>query len=480
MPPTALADLIDMLEEAGELERVAVEVDPHLEIAAITARIAAQGGPALLFTRAGGHQPPVLTNLLGSESRLCRALEIESLDRLSELLDASAAAGESWFGRLKRGAALTPTEKNATRLVRHAVCQQVVKLGRDVDMAEWPALRSWPKEPRLSLTAGRLLCRFPDGGPHSIEDPMLEVVDRATLGIAWHRYHRGWQAFEAHRARGEAMPVALWLGGAAGFAVTCAAPLAGDADGFAFSALLMGGPVEVVKCRSHDLMVPAHAEIVLEGYIDPETRPLPGGGLAQANGHYGQSGDVWPLQVTTVTHRTNPIFPAVVLGMAPGEAGILARAVSRLWLPLVRATIPELVDYHLPEAAGPKNLAILSIRKQWPQQAHKVAAAFWGLDAFMHTKMLIVVDEQVDAGVASQVALAVGANVHPGRDIFFHQGPGWPLDHAAGHIGLAHAVGIDATAKLPEEHGGPWSERLACSPEMSELLAKRWREYGLK
>lgn len=476
MPANSLADFLEELERAGELARVSAEVDPELEAAAIAERVAKSGGPAVFFERLKGHHPPLVTNLLGTESRLSRALGVGSLEELADRLALEAAPAAGWLERIKSGLPFA-SAKESTKTVRSGVCQQVVKLGRDVDLAEWPALRYWPLEKRRSITAGLLVTHDPESGNRRFESVTLEIVDRAKLAVCWRRYDAGLRHGEAYRLRGEPMPVAIWIGADPALAVVAAAPLPAEADSFDFAALLRRRPLELVKCRSHDLLVPAEAEIVIEGLVDSEEPLVQCGPLGQADGRYRLPGEAWPLEVSAVTHRTNPVFAASVPAAAPSETGVIGRAIERLWLPLVKQAVPELVEYALVGEAGPYNLAVLSIRKTFPGQARKAAGAFWGLDAFMFVKLVVVVDGDVDVRDYSTVLLAAMTNASAGRDVFFQAGPPHPLDALAAAGG--QLMGIDATTKLPEEHAGDWPQRLAMSQEAVDLIRGRWSEYGL-
>lgn len=482
MPHHSLADFVEELEQAGELSRVGVEVECEMEIAAVTARVSREGGRAILFQRVRGHQPPVVSNLLGSETRVCRALGIATIEELSPRLLNEAGASErpGWWERLRGGSlfAVAPRQYDPKPL-KSGACQQVVRLGRDINLMEWPATRDWPLQPRRTITAGVVVSRDPERELCSLELTPLEIVDKARLAVVWHRFHRGRGHLEACQHRREPLPVAVFLGSDPSLMLAAIAPLPADVDSWQFAGWLRGRPIELVKCRSHDLAVPADAEIVIEGFVDPAEPPIASGPLAGADGYYTPTLQGWPLSVTTITHRANPVFPAIMSGGPPSELAVMLRAIERLWLPVVRQAVPELVDYALPADAGPHNLAVVAIRKTYPRQAHKVAAALWGLEALMFTRLLVIVDADVEVRDPRQVLLAVGANVHPGRDVFFHDGPAHPLDHAT-PVGIAgHGLAIDATAKLPEEHGAAWPQRLSASREIMELVEARWSEYGL-
>jgi 4-hydroxy-3-polyprenylbenzoate decarboxylase len=480
MPSHSLADFVESLEQAGELARIEVEVDPELELAAITCRVARARGPALFFERVKGHHAPVVTNLLGTAGRVCRALGAESLDDLAERFASTVAPAEAtgWLERFRPGSIFTA--KQQTKTVKSGVCQQVVKLGRDVELAEWPALLSWPLEPRRSITAGVVSTVDPETGQRSLATPPLAIVDRKRLAVGWHRYHAASRHLAICRALGRQLPVAIVLGSDPALLVAAAAPLSADADRYLFSGLLRGKPLDVVKCRTHELEVPADAEIVIEGFIDPAEPLATIGPSGHAGAYYSLATPAATLHVTALTHRTNPIFPAVVASPPPNEISAIGQAIERLWLPLVRQAVPELVDYTIVEAAGPGTLCVASIRKSFPHHARKAAGALWGLDALMHMKWLVIVDADVAVRDTEAVVLAIGANVHPGRDMSFHDSPPHPLDHAAPLLSAGGAGCIDATAKFPEEHGGPWPERLADSQQIVELVQKRWAEYKIE
>ena len=462
----SLADYLEALEKAGELRRVTHEVDADLEMAALTVREAEAGGPALFFQNVRGQRLPVATNLLGSERRLCLALGVDSLAEAAErvALWLAPAEPEAWIDKLKPPTSLVGQAKSPPRVVKTGLCQQVVRLGRDVNLAELPALRSWPQESGCTITAGRIWTRDPETGARAVDIAPVEVLDGQRLGIVWHEHHRGSEFLARHRDAGTPLPVAISLGGDP-LSELWAAPLPRELDPFSLASLLRGKPLELVRCRTHELEVPTDSDLIIEGTTEPasDDGPTLGGALAGDNGYLAVPRPLAVIQVTAVTQRINPIFPAVVRGAAVGEANVVAVALARFLLPVVRRAIPELVDYSLPSEGGPGGAAVLAIRKSYPMQAHKAAAAFWGLELTMCRKLVIVVDEHVDVHDAAAVLRAVAANVHPGRDAAFHPGPAHPLDHAAPTPLVGQHLCLDATAKLPGEHPGPWPARLARS-----------------
>ncbi len=474
----SLADFLEDLERAGQLRRVSAAVDAELEMAAITHRVAAAGGPAIFFENVKGHHPPVVTNLLGSEARICRAAGAASLEELAERVAQwlSPAEPEGWLEKIKGPG--PSSAKSPPRVVKSGLCQQVVKLGRDVNLAELPTLKCWPAEARRTITAGRVLTRDPITLERAIENVTIEVLDRDRLGMVWHPRQRGLQHLDQHAKAGTRMPVAIALGGDPVYALA-ASPLPREVESFSFAATLRGKPVELVKCRTHDLEVPVDADLIIEGFVDPVEPAIDSGTLAGTGGYYQPPSLMRPLQVAAVTHRTNPIFSAVVSGSPPCETTVMAGVLSRLFLPLAKRAIPELVDYNWPLADGPRDCVALSIRKTFPQQAHKVASALWGLDHLMCTKLVVIVDEHVNVHDYREVMLAVAANAHPGRDVFFHSGPAHPLDYAAPQPLVVQHLAIDATAKLAGEHPRAWPERQVMNAEIEELISGRWNEYGL-
>lgn len=479
-----LADFLTELEDAGELVRVRGAVDAALELAALTLRVGGgpRGGPAVLFEQVRGSGIPVVANLLGSESRLCRALGVASLDemtsRVAGLLQPDLPAG--LLESLKLVPRLVELSNLPARVVKTGVCQQVVRMGRDVDLRDLPIPRSWPEEAAPVVTAGVLASVDPVTGRRTLDVVPLEVRNRQTLAIHWTRCDAAFRHFLRDRGDGRQMPVAVILGGDPSTLVAAHTPLPETTDAYLFSGFLRRRGVDLVKCRTHDVHVPADADFILEGLVDPSVPPEPAGPIALSSGHYGIPGECPTLTVTAVTHRTNPVFPVLIPGPPPTERYWISRAVERMLLPVLRLFVPEVVDLHLPASGAGRNLAFVSIRKEYPQQARKVMHALWGLGPLAMTKTIVVVDDGIDPSDEDAVWHVVGANVHPGRDVVLCEGPTHPDDHAAPIEGVGHKMGLDATQKLPEEgHRRPWPGRLEPRPEIERLLESRWKEYGL-
>jgi len=476
-----LADFLDDLGHAGELVRVEAEVEAGGETAEITGRIASSGGPTLLFGAVAGHEFPLLTNLLCTEGRVCRALGVASLDEMAERITrlASPAEPEGWFEKIKTAPHVAALSKLPPRRVRSGAVQQIVRLGSDVDLDELPVPKSAPDGSGRTITAGIVFTVDAETRRSIAGRYDLRVLSPDRLAVGWAAHDEPARVLGDFARLGEKMPLAVALGGDPAIMLAACAPLPPGADVGATAGLFRERPIEVVQCRSVELDVPAEAEIVIEGYVDPAEPPAEAGPWVVPLGHDQPGGPAPVMHVTAITHRANPIFPVMVPGRPPHELCVVTRALARVFLPLAKMAIPELVDYDLPTFAAGRHWATVSIRKTYAGQAHRVADAAWGLRQLMFAKVLVVVDQRIDVHDEQQVLRAIAANVHPRRDVFFRQGPADPFDAATPPGELGHRMGIDATAKLPGERPGTWPEPNVVSEEIRKLVSDRWAEYGL-
>ena len=479
-----LSDFLSELDDDGELVRISAEVDPVLEIAAITDRVCRQSGdgPALFFDHVKDHQLPVVTNLLGSRRRMCRALGVTCLDEMAERIAAviQPDVPEGWLETLKLVPQLAQLTKLPPKMVKTGVCQQVVHVGSDVTLDGLPIPHCWPGEAGPVITAGQLYTRDPRTKLRHVASVPLEVRDSKSLSIHWDLHQPHWQFLEEYRRADQLMPIAVALGGDPACSLMSRLPLPPQTDACLLGGFLRGGNIDLVPCRSIDLEVPAQAEIVIEGHVDPTADPEPAGPIGLPTGFYSSADRLPVLQVTALTHRANPIFSALIPGRTPAEEYWLGRAGERIVLPLIKLAVPELVDLHQPRAGRFRNLLFVSIRKQYPQQARKVMHALWSLGPTMVSKIIVVVDESVDVHDEDEVWFTVGSHVHPGRDVVLCEGPTHAHDHAAPVPGMGHKLGLDATRTLPQEgHDRPWPDPLAMPAEIAERVKNRWAEYGL-
>lgn len=478
MPFDSLRAFVDALRRAGEVHTISAQVDPYLEIAEITDRVVKAGGPALFFEDVKGSAFPVLTNQFGSQRRMAMAFDAAALDavaaRLRALLDVSPP-GASWgekFDALKR---LGPLANAAPKTVRDAPCQEVVI--RDPDLRKLPVLTTWPLDGGPFITLPLVITSDPRTGRPNVGMYRMQIYNERETGMHWQRHKQG----RAHAdAWGEKIPVAVAIGSDPVLTYAATAPLPPVLDEFAFAGLLRGKPVELVKARTNDLKVPAGAEFVLEGYVD-NTDLREEGPFGDHTGVYSLA-DTYPtFHVTCITHRRNAIYAATVVGKPPMEDAWLGKATERIFLPLLQMVLPEVVDMNLPVEGGFHNLAIVSIRKQYPGHAKKVMNALWGLGHMMMlTRVLLIVDADVDVQDVRSVAWFALNNLAPERDVVMMPGPVDDLDHGSYSIAYGTKVGIDATRKSAAEgYTREWPPDIVMDKATKERVSKRWREYGL-
>jgi 4-hydroxy-3-polyprenylbenzoate decarboxylase len=471
-----LRDWIGHLRREGELVEVTAEVDPHLEIAEITDRVTKAGGPALLFTNVRGSSMPLLINQFGTERRMCMAFGVERLDdlgrRVTDVLEMQPPEGlvdkVRALGRLKSLADSRP------KSVSKGPCQEVVL--DPPSLESLPVMTCWPGDGGPFITLPAVITKDPRSGTRNVGMYRVQVFDATTTAMHW-QIHK--DAAADWRGMGERMDVAIVLGVDPVTAYTASAPLPKHIDELMLSGFLRGKPVELVRCKTVDLEVPARAEIVIEGYIAKgELRDE--GPFGDHTGYYTPREPFPVVHVTAVTTRRDPIYPSIVVGVPPQEDAWLGKATERLFLPAVRMTMPEVVDYDLPVEGAFHNLCIVAIRKAYPGHARKVMHAIWGTGLLSLTKGVVVVDADVDVHDYGQVMWQVGANVDPARDVVLADGPLDHLDHAPSRQFHGGKLGIDATAKGPAEgYERGWPEAIRMTDEVRERVTSRWADYGI-
>ena len=476
-----LQEFIKRLEAEGELLRLKEEVSPELEITEITDRVVKAGGPALLFERVKGYRMPVLTNAFGSLRRMALALGVESLEELArEITDfLQVEAPDSLFKKLKLVPKLSRLKNMFPRLVKKAPCQEIVLMDEEVDLSRLPVLKCWPKDGGPFITLPVVITKHPETGVRNAGMYRMQVFDRRTTGMHWHTHKGGAHHYRVAERRGERLPVAVALGPDPAVTYAATAPLPEDVDEFVFAGFIRGRPVELVRCLTVPLEVPAESQIVLEGYVEPGERRLEGP-FGDHTGYYSLP-DYYPVfHVTCMTMRRDAIYPATIVGRPPQEDCFIAKATERLFLPLIKKTLPEIVDMNLPIEGVFHNLAFVSIDKRYPGHARKVACALWGLGQMMFTKIIVVFDKEVNVQDLSECLWRLGNNVDPARDVFFVQGPVDALDHASPYPFYGSKMAIDATRKWPEEgFGRDWPEVIEMTPEVKERVNRLWKRLGL-
>ncbi len=479
-----LADYIARLEKSGQLKRITVPVSQDLEIAEIADRVMKTKGEqnvALLFENVRGQSIPVAINLFGNEQRMAWALGVERLDdlnrNLSNLLSLNMPKGlvEKAQRGLEMLGALRTTEPH---IAARGECQQVIE--EKPSLASLPIIQCWPGDAGRYITLPSVFSRDPKTGRRNVGMYRLQVVDDQTLGMHWQR-HKGGAEHErvAREVGAERIPVAVSLGGDPAITWSGSAPLPPDIDEMMLAGWLRGKPVDLVKCVSQPLEVPAEADIIVEGYVDPREQRMEGP-FGDHTGYYSLA-DYYPvMHVTAITRRRDAIYPTTIVGIPPMEDYWMGKATERLFLPLIKLFQSEVVDINMPAEGVFHNLVIVSIKKRFPGQARKVMYGLWGMGLLMLAKTIVVVDADVDVQNLSQVAFEVLANYDPVRDVQIVTGPADDLDHAALQKNFGGKMGIDATRKTDRDPGPhqSWPQEIAMLPEVRALVDSRWKEYG--
>lgn len=480
-----LREFIDALERRGLLRRIRAQVDCELEISEITDRVSKLKGKknvALLFENVRGYEMPVLTNAFGSMERMAIALGVEKIDDLVE--DIKEILRLPYISLQNKLDLLTilPTAKRAInfpKYVKSGPCKEVVIKDRP-SLDKFPILKCWPQDGGPFITLPLVFTKNPRTGKRNVGMYRLQKYDASTTGMHWHIHKNGAENFRAHEELGkDRIEVAVAIGTDPVLTYAATAPLPPNIDEMVFAGMLRKKSVELVKCETVDVEVPAASEIVLEGYVllDELRREGPFG---DHTGFYSLADDYPVFHITCITHRKDPIYPATLVGKPPMEDCYIAKATERLFLPILQLQLPEIVDINLPFSGVFHNCAMVSIKKSYPQQARKVMHAIWGLGQMMFTKMIIVVDAHVDVQNEQEVWWRVFNNIDAKRDFVLTEGPLDALDHASPQPKWGTKVGIDATRKWPEEgHGRDWPDEIAMSEDVKRIVDAKWGALGL-
>jgi 4-hydroxy-3-polyprenylbenzoate decarboxylase len=487
----SLREFIAAIDRTGELVRVSHPVRARLEIAEIADRCMKSpgGGPALLFEHVllddgRRSQWPVAINLFGSMRRMCLALGVEKLDdagdRISDLLNLKVPEG--LFGKLAMLPRLAEVAKFPPRVKGgRPPCQEVVLRGDEIDLGRIPFLTTWPGDGGPYITLPMVITIDPVRGIRNVGMYRIQVLGRDTLAMHWQRHKVGAAHWRDMASRGERMPVVIALGGDPASIYSGSAPLPPTIDEFIFAGFLRKSPVELARAVTAELEVPAEAEMVIEGYIDPAEELVLEGPFGDHTGFYSLA-DYYPkVHVTAVTMRRDPIYPATLVGRPPMEDYYLGHATERIFLPLLKLTVPEIVDYHMPAPGIFHNLVFVSIDKQYPGQAQKVMNALWGQGLMSLAKVLVVVDKEVDVRNPDEAWWVALNNIDPERDTRFTMGPVDVLDHASRAFTYGSKMGIDGTRKWPEEgFMREWPDRIEMDPETRARVDAMWPKLGIK
>ena len=528
-----LRDWMAALERAGELKKIRTPVSPILEITEITDRLSKTGGPALLFQNVEGHPgSQVLINQFGSARRMNLALEVDSLDQVADriryFMDVKSPQG--FLDKVKMLPMLAEMGKFFPKTVSTGPCKEVIN--RDhLSVLDFPILKCWPKDAGRFITMPCVITRDPKTGKRNVGMYRMQVYDERTTGMHWQRQKVGAEHYRealraaaaskgpgtghvgtgalARPARADSarasvdimartsggsvpvdgdrpsgkMEVAVAIGTDPAITFSAIVPAPPDVEEYLIAGFLRQKPVEVVKCETVDLEVPATSEIVLEGHVHLDELRIEGP-FGDHTGFYSLE-DLYPVfHLSCITHRKNPIYATTIVGKPPTEDGWMGKAVERIFLPLMKLTIPEIVDINLPIEGIFHNLMIVSIKKSYPGQARKVMNAIWSLGQAMFTKCIIVLDEDVNVQDIAEVTLKALNHIDPERDVQFTLGPVDSLDHSSRLPNYGSKMGIDATRKWPSEgFTRPWPDEILMDQKTKQMVDTKWKalakELGL-
>ncbi|MBL7928956.1 MAG: menaquinone biosynthesis decarboxylase [Bacteroidia bacterium] len=457
MPYKNLREFISALEQAGELVRIKEYVNPHLEITEITDRISKANGPALLFENTGTDFP-LLINAMGSEKRMSMALGVKRLDdiaaEITELFKTMTAPKNSMMDKLKMLPLLGNISTWMPKIISgKGACQQVVMPKPDV--TKLPVMKCWPEDGGPFITLPVIQTQDPNTGIRNVGLYRMQVFGPELTAMHWHRHKVSARHFMEYKKLSKRMPVVISLGGDPVYTYCGTAPLPDGVDEFMLAGFIRKKPVELVKCLTQDMYVPADADLIIEGYIDPNEEFILEGPFGDHTGYYSLA-DYYPkFHITCITHRKDAIYPSTIVGIPPQEDAWIGKATERIFLaPIKMMMVPEVVDMVLPVEGVFHNLAIVKINKEFPGQAVKVMHSLWGAGQMMFTKMMIIVDGNVNIHNNEEVAKYISRNADAGFDFHFTQGPADVLDHSCSAMAFGGKLGIDATQKLPEELWG--------------------------
>ncbi|HVL38603.1 MAG TPA: menaquinone biosynthesis decarboxylase [Fimbriimonadaceae bacterium] len=517
---------LDVLETRGELKRISEPISPYLEITEIADRVMKAGGPALLFERPVGpphrfgtenprsavmgepsihtprrhgtriiragversvprveYQMPVAINTMGSRRRMSLALSCEDFEehahRIAALLKPEAPKGP--IEAIKMLPRLFGEVRHAPpKSVGSGGCQEIVMQGDEIDLTKLPVLTCWPEDAGPFITLPLVFTHDPETGKRNVGMYRIQVYDKNTTGMHWQMHKTGMRHMEAAGSQGKRIEACVVLGGDPAYTFSAIAPLPPGIDEMLFAGFLRRENVRLVKAKTVDIQVPADAEIVLEGYVDPSER-RPEGPFGDHTGYYSLQSDFPVFHVTCVTQRAKPVYPATIVGIPPMEDAWMGKAVERIFLPMIRLTLPELVDMNLPVEACFHNVAFVSIKKKFPGHAYKVMNAIWGLGGLSFTKFVFVFDEDCNVQDFGEVLFRIGANTDPGRDSILSRGPVDQLDHASVAEGFGGKIGFDCTHKWPGENGfsRDYPKLIKMADDVKARVDELWPRLGL-
>ena len=488
MKYTDLRDFIANLEQRGELKRISVEVDPVLEMTEICDRVLRAGGPAILFENPKGSEVPVLANLFGTPDRVAMGMgeaSVEALRNVGKLL-AFLKEPEPPKG-MKDAWQKLPIYKQvmnmAPKVVKKAVCQEVVLQGDDIDLSQYPIQLCWPEDAAPLITWGLVVTK----GPHKSRQNMgiyrQQVLSKNRVIMRWLSHRGGALDFKEWQQThpGEPFPISVVLGCDPATILAAVTPIPDSLSEYAFAGLLRGSKTELVKCQTNDLQVPASAEIVLEGYLHPDDM-ADEGPYGDHTGYYNEVDSFPVFTLERITQRRDPIYHSTYTGRPPDEPAVLGVALNEVFVPILQKQFPEIVDFYLPPEGCSYRVAVVSMKKQYAGHAKRVMMGIWSfLRQFMYTKFVIVVDDDIDVRNWQDVIWAMTTRMDPSRDTTLVENtPIDYLDFASPVSGLGSKMGLDATNKWPGETDREWGRPIERDPNVVEKIDKIWDSLGIE
>jgi 4-hydroxy-3-polyprenylbenzoate decarboxylase len=482
-----LREFIKLLEAREQLQRIEHPVSAYLEISEITDRISKSpesDNKALLFENVTGSAVPLLINAFGSHQRMAWALGVDELEelnlRLAKIIDPRLPDGlRQMIGKGQELLDVLRSVGMGPKKVKRGPVQNIVET-ENISLDFMPILHSWPDDAAPFITLPQVITRDPRTNTRNVGMYRLQVVDHKTLLLHWQRHKGGAEhARVAQVIQDEKIPAAVVLGGDPASMWCASAPLPPDIDEYLLAGYLRGSPVEFIDCISQPLEVPANAEIVIEGYFNPNEH-LPEGPFGDHTGYYTPVEPFPAFHVTAITHRSEPIYPTTIVGIPPMEDVYMGKATERLFLPLIRLFLPEIIDVNMPAEGVFHNLVLVSMKKRFPGHARKVISGLWGLGLLSLSKAIVVMDDWVDVQNLSQAAWQALGNVDWSKDVIHIDGPVDHLDHASYQHSFGGKIGIDATAKLPEEgYLREWPKVVQMDPSVKARIDEIWDDLGI-
>ncbi|MCL5773126.1 MAG: menaquinone biosynthesis decarboxylase [Firmicutes bacterium] len=476
-----LGEFISLLEKKGMLKRIKTEVDSNLEVTEIADRMVKKGGPALLFEKIKGYEIPLAINLFGTMERMNLALGVSNFDEIADRIRELLAPPEvsTFIDKLKAIPLLQQISRFFPVKVKNAPCQEIV-IKETPMLSRLPVLKCWPLDGGKFITLPMVFSKDPRNGSRNVGMYRMQIYDDGTTGMHWHLHKHGSSHYRGYEEENKVMPVAVALGGDPAVILASTAPLPKEVDEMVFAGFLRSEPVEMVKCLTCDIEVPAESEIILEGYVNPGEKRIEGP-FGDHTGYYSASEDYPVFHLTCITMRKNAVYPATIVGKPPMEDYYMGKAVERIFLPLLQLQLPEITDMNFPAEGVFHNCLLVSIKKTYPGQGRKVINALWGMGQMMFAKLIVVVDDTVNIQDLNEAAYKSTASMDAERDIVITRGPLDALDHSSPAPRYGAKIGIDLTSKGVEE-GMPRAvpPEIKMSDDIKKLVDTRWKEYGLE